>query len=126
MNQQIPPPATGFKRVIKAASYSYQGICYAWKNEAAFRQESVLLLIATVLALFSATSPIEKALLISSVGIVLVVEILNSAIEAVVDRFGGEFHPLSKAAKDMGSAAVCICLLIAASCWLIILIPIYL
>jgi len=120
VSEQRPPAATGINRVIKAASYSWQGIQYAFRNEAAFRQESVLLVIAVIIAIISDTSITHKILLISSVTFVLIVEIINSAIEAVVDRFGEEFHPLSKAAKDMGSAAVLIALLLAAIIWLLV------
>jgi len=120
VSEQRPPAATGINRVIKAASYSWQGIQYAFRNEAAFRQESVLLVIAVIIAIISDTNITHKILLISSVTFVLIVEIINSAIEAVVDRFGEEFHPLSKAAKDMGSAAVLIALLLAAIIWLLV------
>ncbi len=120
MSEKRPPAATGINRVIKAASYSWQGIQYAFRNEAAFRQESVLLAIAVIIAIISDTSITHKILLISSVTFVLIVEIINSAIEAVVDRFGEEFHPLSKAAKDMGSAAVLIALVLAAIIWLLV------
>lgn len=123
MNQDIPPAATGLKRVIKAAGYSCEGIAYAWRNEAAFRQESILFIIATIIALLGSNTTSEKALLIFSVGFVLIVEILNSAIEAVVDRFGGEYHTLSKAAKDMASAAVFISLFLAAITWALIYLP---
>ena len=120
MSENRPPAATGINRVIKAASYSWQGIQYAFRNEAAFRQECVLLVIAVIIAIISDTSITHKILLISSVAFVLIVEIINSAIEAVVDRFGEEFHPLSKAAKDMGSAAVLIALVLAAIIWLLV------
>lgn len=123
MKPTIPPSTTGIKRVIKAAGYSCEGIMYAWQNEAAFRQESILFIVATVIALLSPVSNVEKVLLICSVGMVLVVEILNSAIEAVVDRFNGGYHILSKAAKDMGSAAVFVSLFLAAITWLLILAP---
>ncbi|MFT5706173.1 MAG: diacylglycerol kinase (ATP) [Oceanospirillaceae bacterium] len=123
MSQKIPPPATGITRVIKAAGYSWHGIIYAWKNEAAFRQETVLFVIATIIALMSDVSNLEKAVLIFSVGLVIIIEILNSAVEAVVDRFGKEFHILSKAAKDMGSAAVFISLFLAAITWFLIYFP---
>ena len=124
MNNQIPAAETGIKRVLKATVYSWQGIQYAWQNEAAFRQETVLFIIATIIAIFSPVTAVEKVLLIGSVGIVIVVEILNSASEALVDRFGGEFHPLSIAAKDMGSAAVFISLCLAGITWLLIFVPI--
>lgn len=122
MNNEIPPAQTGIKRIIKATGYSYEGILYAWKSEAAFRQETLLFVIATIIAIFTETTAIEKILLIGSVGLVVIVEILNSAIEAVVDRFGGEFHPLSKAAKDMGSAAVLLSLFLTAMTWGLIFI----
>lgn len=123
MTQQVPKPASGIKRIIKATGYSWQGILYAWKNEAAFRQETLLFIVATIIALASDTSSVEKVLLILSVGFVIIVEILNSALEAVVDRFGKEFHDLSKAAKDMGSAAVLLSLGLAAITWAIIFFP---
>ena len=120
MKEQVPATAKGVDRIIKAAGYSWQGISYAFRNEAAFRQECALLLIAINVALVSDISATQKILLIGSVTFVLIVEIINSAIEAVVDRFGKEFHPLSKAAKDMGSAAVFIALALAASVWLLV------
>jgi len=120
VKEQVPATAKGVDRIIKAAGYSWQGISYAFRNEAAFRQECALLLIAIIVALVSDISATQKILLIGSVTFVLIVEIINSAIEAVVDRFGKEFHPLSKAAKDMGSAAVFIALALAASVWLLV------
>jgi len=120
VKEQVPATAKGVDRIIKAAGYSWQGISYAFRNEAAFRQECALLLIAIIVALVSDISATQKTLLIGSVTFVLIVEIINSAIEAVVDRFGKEFHPLSKAAKDMGSAAVFIALALAASVWLLV------
>jgi len=120
VKEQVPATAKGVDRIIKAAGYSWQGIRYAFRNEAAFRQECALLLIAIIVALVCDVSATQKILLIGSVTFVLIVEILNSAIEAVVDRFGKEFHPLSKAAKDMGSAAVFIALALAASVWLLV------
>lgn len=123
MTQQVPEPATGITRIIKATGYSWQGILYAWRNEAAFRQETILFIVGTIIAIFSSTSSIEKVLLILSLGFVIIVEILNSAVEAVVDRFGKEFHDLSKAAKDMGSAAVLLSLGLAAITWAVIFWP---
>lgn len=123
MTQQVPEPTTGVKRIIKATGYSWQGIVYAWRNEAAFRQETMLFIIGTIVAVASDTNSIEKALLIISLGLVIIVEILNSAVEAVVDRFGKEFHDLSKAAKDMGSAAVLLSLGLAAITWTLIFWP---
>ncbi|MGB1238797.1 MAG: diacylglycerol kinase [Pseudomonadales bacterium] len=123
MENQIPPTQTGVKRIFKAAGYSWQGICYAWRNEAAFRQESILFIVGLLVALITDTSAVEKVLLIGSLGLVVIIEILNSAVEAVVDRFGAEFHPLSKAAKDMGSAAVLLMLVLAGLTWLLIYLP---
>ncbi len=123
MTQQVPEPTTGITRIIKAAGYSWQGIQYAWRNEAAFRQETILCIVGTLIAIISDTSSIEKVLLILSLGFVIIVEILNSAVEAVVDRFGKEFHDLSKAAKDMGSAAVLLSLGLAGLTWALIFWP---
>ncbi|MDH3856825.1 MAG: diacylglycerol kinase, partial [Gammaproteobacteria bacterium] len=96
----------GLTRIIKATGYSWQGMCAAYRHEAAFRQEIWLCIVMIPLGLFLGDSGIEKALLVSSVLLLPLVEILNSAVEAVVDRFGDEQHELSGRAKDMGSAAV--------------------
>ncbi len=112
---------TGLTRIIKAAQYSKQGIIAAYKHEEAFRQESWLALILIPLAFFVATTGIELALLIGSVILVLIVEILNSAIEAVVDRIGMEHHELCGRAKDMGSAAVMFALINVAVVWGLVL-----
>lgn len=115
------PGATGIVRIINAASYSWRGLRAAWKNEAAFRQESVLAVLLVPVAVYFAGTGMELALLIGSLLLVLVVELLNSAIEAVVDRIGPEFHPLAGQAKDMGSAAVLLALLMAFIIWLAVL-----
>jgi diacylglycerol kinase (ATP) len=108
---------TGLRRVMNAFFYSLDGLAAAWRHEDAFRQE-VLLLAATVpLALWLGDSGFERALMIASILLVLVVELLNSAIEAVVDRVSLENHELAKRAKDMGSAAVLVCLIAAALVW---------
>lgn len=96
----------GFKRLINAFRFSMQGLKAAYNGEQAFRQEVAVLILAIPLAFWLGESAVEVALLIGSVLLVLVVELINSAIEAVVDRFGGELHVLSGQAKDMGSAAV--------------------
>lgn len=108
---------TGITRIIKAAGYSWQGLKAAWRNEAAFRQEGVMTVIAIVLACWLDVSPVTRILLIGSVVLVMIVEILNSAIEALVDRVGTDYHELSGRAKDMGSAAVLIALILAAVTW---------
>ncbi|MCP4188126.1 MAG: diacylglycerol kinase [Gammaproteobacteria bacterium] len=96
----------GLGRIIKAAQYSWQGIRAAYQHEEAFRQESWLCLLLIPLGVYLGDGGVEKALLVATVLLVPIVEILNSAIEAVVDRFGSEMHELSGRAKDMGSAAV--------------------
>lgn len=112
---------TGIKRIFLAGGYSLQGIKSALKHEAAFRQEALLALILIPLAIYLDVSQIERILLITPVVLVMIVEILNSAIEAVVDRIGTEHHELSGRAKDMGSAAVFICLALTGYIWLEIL-----
>lgn len=111
---------TGFTRIIKAAGYSWKGLRAAWINEAAFRQEGVAVLLAVVIACWLDVDAITRVLLISSVMLVMIVEILNSAIEAVVDRIGSEYHELSGRAKDMGSAAVLIAIIVAVITWCIV------
>lgn len=112
---------TGLKRIIKAGQFSWQGIKAAFKYEEAFRQEILLVLAMVPLAIWLGETGIERALMIASVILVLIVEILNSAIEAVVDRFGMEHHELCGRAKDMGSAAVLFSLINVAVVWLLIL-----
>jgi len=111
----------GFIRVIKAGQYSWQGICAAYKHEEAFRQESWLAIVLIPLAFYLSTSGIELALMVGSVILVLLTEILNSAIEAVVDRIGLEHHELCGRAKDMGSAAVMFALMNVAVVWGLVL-----
>lgn len=114
---------TGLIRIVKAAGYSWKGIRAAWKNEAAFRQEGVVAIAAIALACWLDVDPITRVLLIGSVILVMIVEIMNSAIEAVVDRIGPEFHELSGRAKDMGSAAVLLAILLALVTWGTLLWP---
>ncbi|MFW2973233.1 diacylglycerol kinase [Serratia marcescens] len=109
--------ATGLTRIIKAAGYSYKGLSAAWQHEAAFRQELVVTLLAIILAVWLDVGGIARILLIGSVALVMIVEILNSAIEAVVDRIGSEHHELSGRAKDMGSAAVSLAIVLALFVW---------
>jgi diacylglycerol kinase (ATP) len=108
---------TGLTRIIKAAGYSWKGIRAAWINEAAFRQEGVAVVAAIIIACWLDIDPITRVLLIGSVMLVMIVEILNSAIEAVVDRIGTDYHELSGRAKDMGSAAVLMSILVAVFTW---------
>ncbi|MBU4681765.1 diacylglycerol kinase [Cedecea davisae] len=112
---------TGITRIIKAAGYSWKGLRAAWINEAAFRQEGVAAVIAILIACWLDVDPITRILLIGSVVLVMIVEILNSAIEALVDRVGTDYHELSGRAKDMGSAAVLIAIILAVVTWVTLL-----
>ncbi|MGR5095276.1 diacylglycerol kinase [Vibrio maritimus] len=112
---------TGLKRVIYAARYSWYGLIAAWKNEAAFRQECVALLLAVIVAFSLDVSLFAKAALVGSVIFVMIVELMNSAVEAVVDRVGLERHELSGRAKDLGSAAVFLAIGLALIVWISIL-----
>ena len=116
------PGNTGIKRIINAAGYSWAGLKAAFKHEAAFRQELALCVVLVPAGLWLGQSSVERALLIGSLLLILIVELLNSAIEAVVDRFGGEQHELSGRAKDIGSAAVFIALLNATLVWALVLL----
>ena len=112
---------TGFKRVINAAGYSRDGLLAAFRGEAAFRQLVLLNVVLIPLAFFLQVSNTERAVLVLVSLLALIVELLNSAIEAVVDRVSLEFHPLSKNAKDMGSAAQFIALTMNSAVWGIVL-----
>jgi len=112
---------TGVTRWVKALGFTWLGLKAAYKHEEAFRQEVFLLVVSTPLAIWLGDTGIEKALLISSVLLLLIVEILNSAVEAVVDRFGGEIHELSGRAKDMGSAAVFLAMIYVSVVWLFVI-----
>lgn len=110
----------GLTRAWHAAKNSWCGMVYAYKEESAFRQELTLLAILTPVALFLPITSLEKALLITSLIMVLVVELLNSSVEAAIDRISFDHHDLSKRAKDFGSAAVMLALLVAAVLWVTI------
>ncbi|MDR2220328.1 MAG: diacylglycerol kinase [Methylobacillus sp.] len=113
---------TGLRRLINACGYSLAGFKAAWKNEDAFRQEVLLALILIPLALYLKPDAISRALMIGSVLLVMVIELINSAIEATVDRISLERHDLAKRAKDIGSAAVFIGLLNFAVVWGLVLL----
>ncbi len=113
---------TGLARIWNAFRYSLAGLRAAFTHEDAFRQECLLAAILIPAALFVPTSGIGKALLIGSTLLVLVVELLNSAIEATVDRVSLERHSLAKRAKDIGSAAVLLSLLNLAAVWALVLL----
>jgi diacylglycerol kinase (ATP) len=122
---QGKPGNTGLKRIIKATGYSIQGLKAAFKYEAAIRQELLLLCAAIIALIWLDVSPIETVLMLGVVVLVLIVELINSAIEAVVDRVGVERHELSGRAKDIGSAAVLVALILAGFTWAFILINHY-
>ncbi len=111
----------GIARLLAACRNTWDGLSWAWRSEAAFRQEVVVIAIATVVALLLPVSSFQKLVLIAVLVLVLIVEIVNSAIEAIVDRISLDRHPLSKVAKDMGSAAVALTLLLALATWLVVL-----
>jgi len=113
---------TGIKRILKAGVFSWQGIRAALKHEAAFRQELLLAMVLVPLAFWLGNTGMEIALMVACVLLVLMVEILNSAIEAVVDRIGLEHHELCGRAKDMGSAAVLFSLVNLVLVWALVLI----
>ena len=112
---------TGLRRIILATGYSIKGLESAFKHEAAFRQELLLAIVFIPTACYLDVSQIERILLIAPLFIVIICEIINSAIEAVVDRIGSEHHELAGRAKDMGSAAVLIALFLTAYIWIEIL-----
>lgn len=115
------PGKSGFIRVLHAAGYSWLGFKAAFKHEAAFRQELFLCIVLAPVALWVAHTGMARALLIGSLLVVLMVELLNSAIEAVVDRVSEEHHELAGRAKDIGSAAVFVALLNVVVTWVLVL-----
>jgi diacylglycerol kinase (ATP) len=122
MKMAIDKPKVGWQRWLNAMKYSYAGCWSAWKNEAAFREEIILAIVLIPLALWLEKTNVERALLIGSILLVLIVELLNSAIEAIVDLVSPEFHVLAGRAKDMGSAAVFVSLMLASIIWFFILL----
>lgn len=114
------PGETGVKRIILATGYSIKGLRAVWEKEAAFRQEAMLGMVLLPAAFWLGQTAVERALLIAPILLMLIVELLNSAIEALADRFGPENHPLLGNAKDMGSAAVLLALLLLGAVWLLI------
>jgi len=112
---------TGLRRLLNAFGYSVDGFRAAFTNEDAFRQEVYLAIVLIPLAFYLGKTPIEKALMLVSVFLVLIVELFNSAIEAAVDHTSIERHPLAKRAKDIGSAAVLVALIIVVTVWGLVL-----
>lgn len=107
----------GMDRIVHATGYSIAGLAAAWRHESAFRQECVLAFVMLPAAWWLGSNWIEVALLAGSVMLVLIVELLNSALETAIDRVSPELHPLSKRAKDIGSAAVMLSLLTCGAVW---------
>jgi len=108
---------TGLDRIIRATGYSFAGLSTAYRGESAFRQEFWLAVVLVPLAFWIGRGWVETALLAGSVLLVLIVELLNSGIEAAIDRVSFEFHDLSKRAKDLASAAVFLSLVLCGSVW---------
>jgi diacylglycerol kinase (ATP) len=119
---QLPPTANpqkarkGLSRILHAGGYSVQGLLAGW-GETAFRQETLAAIVLLPLAFFFGQDWVEVALLGGSVLLVMIVELLNTAVESAIDRIGPEWHDLSKRAKDMGSAAVLLSLLLCGGIW---------
>jgi diacylglycerol kinase (ATP) len=113
---------TGIKRLANAFTYSVAGTLAAFKHEDAFRQEVILSVVLIPLAIYLGQTSIEQALMISSILLIIIVELLNSSVEATVDRISVKRHKLSKRAKDIGSAAVFFSLVNAAVIWFLILV----
>ena len=114
---------TGIVRVVQAFFNSLAGFADAWNHESAFRQEILIAAVLIPVALFVPVTPVERALLIAVVLIVLIVELLNSSVEAAIDRISFEHHSLSKRAKDIGSAAVFVSLGLTVLVWTVVLLP---
>jgi diacylglycerol kinase (ATP) len=117
------PGKSGISRIIDATGYSFKGLKAAWLNEAAFRQEVILALVGLPLAFWLASNAIEFLWLILPLFLLIMAELTNSAIEAVVDRISDEHHYLAGRAKDIGSALVFVCLLLLGVIWCVILFP---
>ncbi len=115
-------PDKGFRRLVKATGYSWAGLKAAWRNEEAFRLEILFCVILIPGALWLGNDGVERALLIGSLVLVILMELVNSAIEAIVDRIGSEHNELSGRAKDIGSATVFIALLNVILIWLFLLL----
>ena len=113
---------TGIKRLANAFTYSVAGTLAAFKHEDAFRQEVILSVVLIPLAIYFGQTAIEQSLMIASILLIIIVELLNSSVEATVDRISVKRHKLSKRAKDIGSAAVFFSLVNAAVIWFLILV----
>ena len=116
------PGRTGLARILYASKYSWQGLTAAWKHEAAFRQELILALIGVPLAIWLADNKFELLWLILPLFLLVMAELVNSALEAVVDRISDEQHELAGRAKDIGSAIVFVSILLLILIWTIVLV----
>ena len=114
----MKPGLTGITRIIAASKNSLKGIRDCWCYESAFRQNSVLSIVLLILSFYLAQTVVEWLILVSPLFLLAIVELLNSAIENIVDRIGPEHHILSGRAKDMGSAGTMFCLILIATVWL--------
>ena len=123
MADQLGHMPRGPRRILKAAQWSWQGLRAAWLHESSFRLEVCLLVVMGPLALWLGQTPVERVLLAGSLLLVLAMELANSAIEAVIERYGAEYHELAGRAKDMGSAAVFVLMMNVLLCWGLILAP---
>lgn len=124
MNPKPPRPdkgMTGPSRLVRAFGSTFSGFRAAWREEEAFRQECLFAVLAVPLGLWLGTNGIERALLVGPVFFLLAIELVNSAVEATVDRIGTERHPLSGLAKDLGSAAVFVAFVLIGLNWLLVL-----
>lgn len=115
------PGRRGLTRILDATGYSWRGLRAAFRKEAAFRQELLMFVVLAPLGVWLGQTGVQRALLVGSLLIVLLAELLNSALESIVDRVGDEWHKLSGRAKDMGSAAVLVSLVNAAAVWAFLL-----
>ena len=123
MADQIGHMPRGPGRILKAAKWSWQRLCAAWMHESSFRLEVCLFVVLAPLAIWLGQSPVEQILMIGSMLLVIAMELANSAIEAVIERYGPEYHVLAGRAKDMGSAAVFVLMMNVLLCWGLILLP---
>ncbi len=120
--QKLKQPMRSIKRLIYATEWSMKGFKSTLKTEEAFRQEVLLLIILAPLGMWLGENGVERSLLIGTVLVVLIVELLNSAVESAIDRISDEHHKLSGKAKDQGSAAVFVALALAVMTWVLILV----
>jgi len=112
----------GYDRLVRASGASLRGLAAAWREESAFRQELALVVVAAPRGLGLGRNGVERALLVAPLLVLLVAELLNSGIEAAIDRIGPERHELAGMAKDCGSAAVLLALVLCGACWLLVLL----